>query len=377
MAGFHLSFNSSSSDDDRPLPWQRNCQFRHFKSKRVLTLHSLYSASVLPADHSVWLFKEDIKLLFLISRVVEFTDRTAELVTALEEWSCESQRSLDINLIPYSAALPGYEPGFCLFDWLWALLRQHFHHFPASFFTPVPYSHFRLSFSPILTYFKHHFPTYTALTCFSPLDQALLYPERLSWDLEKYLSSPIAYQAICNMTGLHSPGDIFEPDFSSVLIRFLTSLDFTLLAKAAKVSSRNTACTSPGCSLLRKLKCMVEESNYDIDYCSPLEGTALHVFMRKIGDCIQAKKPQKYIELYSLVLALFGSRYVHFHVRYMDKTPWEEFQFEYCTSDFSGFEGIYRDAAKRVDVLKVLWVFSRKNCPKLPLSLVREVVRLI
>ena len=377
MAGYHLSFNSSSSDDDRPIPWQRNSQLKHYKAKRTLTLQALYSASVLPADQSIWLFVEDIRLLKEVGRVKEYEGRTEELVGRLEDWRTETARSLDISLVPYRAALPGYRPGFCLFDWLWSLLRCHFHQFPPPFFSsPVHLSHFRCSFSPLLTYLKTHFPAYNPLLCFSELDLALIYPERLTWDLERYLAGPASYQALCSAAGLHSPGDLFEPDLSSVLIRYLTSLDFTLLAKAAKVSLRNPVCSSPGCSLVRKLKLLVMDLGYDCDYCSPFEGTALHVFMRKLGDCIQTKKPQKYQELCTLVLGFFASRYIHFHVRFRDKTAWEEFQQEW-SADLSGFESAYRAAARRVDVFKVLWVVSRAGSPSLPLSLIREVVKVI
>ena len=377
MARYHLSFNSSSSDDDRPIPWQRNSQLKHYKPKRTLTLQSLCSASVLPTDQLVWLFVEDVRLLKLVSRVGEYDGRVEEIIERLEEWRKESRRNIDINLIPYSAALPGYLPGFCLFDWVWSLLRSYYSHFPASFFSsPLPLTSFRSSFSPLLTYMKSHFPAYNPLLCFGELDLALIYPERLGWDLERYIAGSAPYQVLCSAAGIHSPGDLFEPDLSSVLIRYLVSLDFTLLAKTAKVSLRNPMCSSPGCSLVRKLKLMVEDLGYDCDYCSPFEGTALHVFMRKLGDCIQTKKPQKYMELCMLVLGFFSTRYVHFYIRHRDRTPWEEFQQE-SAADLAGFEGIYRVAARRVDVLKVLWVTNRVGSPPLPLSLVREVVRLI
>jgi hypothetical protein len=223
---------------------------------------------------------------------------------------------------------------------------------------------------------KTQFPGYDILLFYSEVDFALLYPERLHWDLEKYSISPFPYLVCLTEIDLHSPGDVFEEDLSTVLIRFIASLDFTYVAKAAKVFSRSPSCSSPGCSLLRKLKYMLTVKGYDIDYCNPLEGSALHVFMRKLGDAIQAKKTHKFLELYSLVLGLFGRRYSHFHIRYRDKTPLEEFQDECTGSELCAVETVYRVESRKVDKLKLLWVYHRTARPPLPLSLLREVLSL-
>jgi hypothetical protein len=347
---------SSSSEDERPV----RLRLTSSRKRKHLTVSTNEFTSIIPIYSLAYIKPIDIQLLVHMDTILQFSQD-------LQSWidTAESLLAQGANLsVPDKIAreyVQEYKEGYNSIEYAWLNISKHYHGFDENFFLSSEYGEFKALFSDAIQYLKSLQPCFNQFSKFGKTDEILIYPERFA--RPETLACSSSYSVFLAL---------FPDCRDSFLHYFLEHVDITTLVYSIFVYEMCPRSSSSGCIKIRKLLYIIDNAK-DINIKDQAGESALHSFMRRVGDLIKKYvSKKKIIALLKLVLSHFRRRRANFAANSDLGTPYELLMSHANLSTSNLVVSQYQRIETGWQRLNFLW--CNKFWPKLPMSLTKEVI---
>lgn len=347
---------SSSSEDERPV----RLRLTSSRKRKHLTVQSNEITSILPIHHLAYIKPIDIQLLVHMDTITQhIPDLNAWIIHA--DQLVQSGGSLSVPNKIAKEYVQEYKEGYSSIEYAWYNISKHYHGFDENFFNSSSYSNFKSLFQKPIEYLKSLSACINQFSKFGKIDEILIFPERyVHPEGLACNSSYLVFLALlpdCNQRFLHY---------------FLEHVDITTLVYSIFVYEMCPKSSSSGCIKIRKLLYIIDHVN-DINIEDISGETALHSFMRRVGDLVKKYvSKKKIIAFLHLVLKHFRRRRANFAANSELGTPYELLMTHANLNTSNLVVADYQKIETGWQKLNFLW--CNKFWPKLPMSLTKEVL---